>query len=214
MVDKFSHKIFFVFLFAALVFICITKVYAADPVDQNVTITVGQTGIVYLNFTFSPQGRWTGGGNNDASNVVVEVRPVDGNKDSIIFSEEVTTDNSGQYSSLLLDNVSPGTYDVSAKGWATLRKKEVTVILAEGNNTIDFTDTGADKALSGDLDSTTRVGSAESGDNEISAADYSTLIGNYNTVQDRYDLDKYTDQLIAGPDYSILVSNYSQEGDQ
>jgi len=170
-----------------------------------------------LDFIFSPQGRYGTVLTNDQSRVTIEVRPTGGNENSFIFSQEVTTLADGSYTGLVLTGVSPGNYDITAKGWATLRIKKTNVTILSTLNNIDFTDTGTNRAVAGDIDVTNRssVGSAEQGDNEISAGDYPVLVGNYNLTgpsYDRIDLDQF-DNSASAADYSILVSNYNLAGD-
>lgn len=170
-----------------------------------------------LDFLFEPQGRYGPPNTNDQTKVTIEVRPVGGGVNSFIFSQEVTTNSNGTYSGLVLTGVSPGTYDITAKGWATLRIKKSNVTLSASTNFIDFTNSGSNKAKAGDIDLTDRsgVGSSEKGDNEINAGDYSVLVGNYNLTgpsYDRYDLDQF-DGGASAADYSILVFNYNLIGD-
>ncbi len=196
----------------------ITGGVSIDSSGNRIThgITCDSTDVL-LDFIFSPQGRYGMPLSNDQTKVTIEVRPVGGGANSFIFSQEVTTNPAGSFTGLVLTGVSPGNYDVTAKGWATLRIKKLNVSLVAGTNSIDFTNAGTNKAKAGDVDLTDRsgVGSAEKGDNEINAADYSVLVGNYNLVgpmYDRYDLDQYGGGASAA-DYSLLVANYNLVGD-
>jgi len=171
---------------------------------------------VILNFTFLPQGRFGIAQTNDQSRVTIEVRQVGAFAASFIFSEEVTTLSDGTYTGLALIGVPAGIYDVTAKGWATLRTKKTSINLNSGLNNIDFSDAGLTQVPSGDVDITDRsgAGSSEKGDNEISAGDYSVLVANYNAsgpLYDRIDLDQY-DLGASAADYSILVGNYNLSG--
>lgn len=174
------------------------------------------TATATLDLIFSPQGRYGAVLSNDQTKVTIEIRPVGGNAGSFIFSQTVTTLADGSYSGLSLNAVPPGTYDITAKGWASLRVKKTIISIISGLNSIDFTDAGSNRAKVGDVDISNRfgVGSAEEGDNEISAADYSVLVGNYNLSGPAYDkinLDQY-DSSASAADYSILVSNYNLTG--
>jgi len=175
------------------------------------------TDLVKLDFIFTPQGRYGPPLTNDQTKVTIEVRPVGGNANSFLFSDEVTTLPNGSYTGLILNGVASGIYDVTAKGWNTLRIKKTSVTLTSGNNFIDFTNGGLNKAIAGDVDPTDRsgVGSDEKGDNEINASDYSTIVGNYDLTgpsYDRYDLDQFGNGASAA-DYSLLVFNYGLTGD-
>ncbi len=176
---------------------------------------------VKISFKFLPDGRYLDLGNNYSTHVTIEVRPTGGDINSIIFSDTVETNDDGEYTDLTLTGVSAGTYDITAKGWATVRikKQNVTLTMA-GPNYIDFSDGDTVLADSGDLDNYNEGGRANSdevGDNQISAADYSTLLGIYDTdappPNDRPDLDKYTNQHINASDVSVLISNYGAVGD-
>lgn len=169
-----------------------------------------------FSFTFAPQGRVGPSQTNDDADVTIEVRPVGGAPNSFLYSEEVTTNTAGQVSNMLLVGVIPGiSYDVTAKGDATLRKKEENYFMNATGNVIDFTNAGSDKATAGDIDPTDRssVSSFEVGDNEINAADYSTLVTNYNINDQRFDLDRSNKFEVSAADYSILVSNYNELGE-
>ncbi len=171
---------------------------------------------VFLDFSYLPQGRYGSAGTNDQTRVTIEVRPLAGVPASFIFSDEVTTSASGSYSGLALLGVLPGNYDITAKGWANLRLKLSNVNLNQGVNSVDFSQAGTLIAPGGDVDLTDRTGagSSEQGDNEISAADYSVIVGNYSLTGPAYDrLD--LKQFGGGPsaaDYSILVGNYGVIG--
>ncbi len=173
---------------------------------------------VTMDFTCLPANRYLAFGDNYLNHVTIEVRPVGGDIFSVIFSQEVITDIHGQYSGLVLTGVSSGTYDITCKGWNTLRLKESNVTLTNGVN-IDFSHGGTKLALAGDLNNSNegnRAFSTELGDNDISAADYSDLVANYNNTpgptEERRDLDKWGDNATAA-DYSIVVYNYNSVGE-
>ena len=190
-----------------------------DTFDLLSGYLYAQGGDVYLSFKFLPSNRYLDAGNNYQSEVTIEVRPVGGDIDSILFSEVVTTDANGEYTSLLLTSVTPGTYDVTAKGWATLRLMESSEVLSGGSNTVDFSQSDTLYGLAGDLDAVNeggRGGSDELGDNYIGAADFSDVVANYDNTpgpaEDRRDLDQYGSNANAA-DVSIVISNYAQTGD-
>ncbi len=174
--------------------------------------------ITTINIKCLPSNRYLVNGNNWSDHVIIEVRPVGGDINSIIFSQEVVTNNDGVYNGLTLSGVSPGVYDVTCKGWNTLRLKESNVTLTNGA-LIDFSHGGTRFALSGDIDNNNegnRSNSVELGDNEINAADYSILVTRFGNTpgpaEERYDLDAYGGNASAA-DYSILVFNYNNVGE-
>ena len=171
-----------------------------------------------IDFTCLPDNRYLAFGDNYENKVTIEVRPVGGDIFSIIFSQEVTTDVHGNYTGLVLNGVSSGNYDITCKGWNTLRLKESNITLNNGT-VVDFSHSGTKLALAGDLNNSNegnRVSSAEQGDNDISAADYSDLVANYNNTpgpsEDRRDLDNWGGNATAA-DYSIVVFNYNSVGE-
>ena len=165
-----------------------------------------------------PANRYLGNGNNWSNHVMVEVRPTGGDINSILFSQEVITNNDGIYQGLVLSGINPGIYDITCKGWNTLRLKEASVDLSTGVF-IDFSHGGTIFALVGDVDPYNegyRNNSQEFGDNEINIADYSILVSRFNnppsSAEERYDLDKYGGNVSVA-DYSILVFNYNNKGE-
>lgn len=172
-------------------------------------------GEVQINFTYLPEGRYGPVNTNNQTNVVIEVRNVGAGQNSILFSQQVTTNSAGQYSNLVLTGIAPGSYDITAKGWANLRLLKSNFSLSAGNNNIDFSDGSTVSALAGDINNFTRTTlpyqSVEVGDNIVGAADYSTLVSNYQIPNERYDFDGYGGGAGAA-DYSRLVSNYGQVG--
>ena len=199
-----------------------TAIGTSDSNDYHIQhgFICAPKGSTVIDFTCLPANRYLAFGNNYANHVTIEVRPVGGDINSIIFSQEVITDINGNYSSLILSNVSAGTYDITCKGWNTLRLKESNVSLSASSTTyIDFSHGGTKLALAGDLNNSNegnRSSSAEQGDNDISAADYSDLVANYNNApgptEDRRDLDKWGGNATAA-DYSIIVFNYNSVGE-
>jgi hypothetical protein len=171
---------------------------------------------VQLSFTFLPEGRYGLPNTNNQTQVTIEVRAVGAPESSILSSQTVTTDATGSYTSLILTSISPGTYDITAKGWATLRQKKSSISLVAGANTVDFSDGGTASAKAGDINtfgrSSSPAATTEVGDNQIGAADYSTLVGNYQLPSVRFDLDAY-EGTAAAADYSRLVSNYGAVGE-
>ena len=171
---------------------------------------------VFLDFTYVPEGRYGAPSTNDQTEVIIEVRPVGGNENTILFSQEVTTNADGTYVGLSLLGISAGTYDVTAKGWANLRIKKSSVVLISGTNSIDFTDAGVNMSKAGDINTYVRTTvpfqTVEIGDNMVGAADYSALVSNYLVPNNRFDLDAY-DGNAGAADYSRLVGNYGLQGD-
>ncbi len=176
-----------------------------------------ESGAITINFTYIPEGRYGAVNTNDQTKVIIEIRNVGADENNILFSQETTTTVAGIYTGLSLTSITPGSYDISAKGWANLRIKKSNIVLIAGANTIDFTNGGASAAKAGDINTYVRtsvpVQTVEIGDNAIGAADYSALVSNYLTANERYDLDAYGGSAGAA-DYSRLISNYGLQGDQ
>lgn len=167
---------------------------------------------MWFNLTYLPQGRYGDPLTNNQTRLTVEIRPPGGSANSILLSEQVVTNSQGYYPNLLILGLSPGNYDVTAKGWANLRQK-LNVDLNPGVNNLDFSQGYTQEALAGDVDNNSRSGSGslEQGNNEIEISDYSTIVGVYDQTNDRYDLDQFEDTASA-PDYSLMVSNYGATG--
>ena len=172
---------------------------------------------VNVNIVCLPDNRYLVAGDNFSNKVTIEIRPVNGDINSILFSQSVITDVHGSYDNLQLVGISSGYYDITCKGWNTLRQKESNVYLFAGA-TVDFSHGGIKKALAGDIDvgnEGNRSSSMEEGDNEINASDYSVLVTHYGLTgasEERFDLDAYGGNATAS-DYSIVVFNYNNVGE-
>jgi hypothetical protein len=99
--------------------------------------------------------------------------------------------------------VTPGTYDVTAKGYSHLRRKKSSVALSD-NITIDFTDASTNKLLSGDVNST-------NGDNKVNGIDLSLIVAGLLGSSERLDLNR--DGQVNGIDLTNAVANLNVTGD-
>jgi len=101
-----------------------------------------------LNFITKLDGRdWCG---NHGTGVYIEVRNV--GAASHICRQFVVTDQYGRYNGLPLSGVSPGTYDIYAKGQSHLARGKGSVNISAGVNEIDFSDWHTVYLLGGDFD--------------------------------------------------------------
>lgn len=130
--------------------------------------------------------------------VVIEIRGVGSSTPLQTVTENL--DPSGDYSFGAI--VSPGMYDITAKGSHWLRRlRSGVVVTAAGASDVDFT------LVNGDCD----------GDNEVGIGDYSIL----STAYGSYDgdpnwsesADLNGDLAVDIADYAILSANYGEVGD-
>lgn len=168
---------------------------------------------MWLNIIYQPQGRYGSFQTNDQTYLSLDIYQTNSGNSDLVFSQLVRTNPQGRFNNLFINDLAPGKYTVTAKGWANLRKS-LEIDLVSGINDIDFTSNSSDPALAGDIDSTSYLsdGSYSQGNNEIEVSDYSTIVGYYDQENDRYNLDQYENSASA-PDYSLLVSNYGARGD-
>jgi hypothetical protein len=103
-----------------------------------------------------------------------------------------------------MSNISPGTYDVTAKGYSHLRRKKSNVSMSD-LFTLDFTDGGANKLLSGDVNST-------NGDNKVNGIDLTLIVNNLTGSDERTDLNQ--DTRVNGIDLTNAVANLNLTGDE
>lgn len=138
--------------------------------------------------------------NNDSTHLTVEVR--NPGSQTPLESQLVTTRSNGTYSGVTL-NVDPGTYDFTVKGYSHLRLRKRNVAFPYGD-TIDFTDGGTHKLLSGDVNST-------NGDNKVNGIDLTLIVAGLLGISERLDLNQ--DGKVNGIDLTNAVTNINVTGD-
>lgn len=140
---------------------------------------------------------------NDDSHVTIEVRTP--GTTTILFTQLIDTDIDGEHAGLDLGGLSPGTYDLTAKAYSHLRRKKENVVLGMGLNSIDFTDLGTNKLLSGDVN-------LANGDNKVNSLDVTLLVDDWFTTDERTDLNQ--DGQVNSIDMTNMVTNFNQVGDE
>ncbi len=168
---------------------------------QAATSTVGMvvSSAILIDVIAIPEKRIPASGNN-STHLTIEVRDV--GSPVALNSTTVTTGSGGAYSGVTLQ-LTPGTYDVVAKGYSHLRRKKGSVALG-GNVTIDFTDGGTNKLMSGDVNST-------DGDNKVNGIDLSIIVAGLLSTTERLDVNR--DGLVNGIDLTNSVTNLNITGD-
>lgn len=165
-----------------------------------ISLTVTSASGASVDVVAIPEKRVPSTGNNGTL-LTIEVRP-EGSSD-VLYSGTINTGSGGTYSGLLLAGIDDGTYDVTAKGFSHLRKKKMSIAIASGV-TIDFTSSGADPLLGGDVNST-------DGDNKVNGIDLTLIVNDLNGGQARYDLNR--DTKVNGIDLTNAVTNLNITGD-
>ncbi len=170
-------------------------------IGANAQTMVGITvvGSFPINLIAIPEKRIPASGNNSTL-LTIEVRAV--SSTTPLVSTVVNTGSGGTYSGLTLQ-LSPGTYDITAKGYSHLRRLKSSVALSN-NVTVDFTDAGTNKLLSGDVNST-------DGDNKVNGIDLSLIVAGLLGNSVRLDLNR--DGLANGIDLTNAVTNLNITGD-
>ena len=166
---------------------------------------------VVLDFTVIPEKRIPSTG-NDGTRVVINVYSVGGVLPIQSYSY-YDTDNNGHYTGLILSGVSPGTYDIAVKGYAHLWKRLNSVALSSGTNTVDFTASGTEKLLCGDVYVN---GSYPDGDNVVNSVDVTYLVSKWavedgGVSDERADVDE--NGQVNSLDMTKVVNNYAVVGD-
>jgi hypothetical protein len=123
------------------------------------------------------------------------------------------TDNDGNYTGLALTGISPGNYDIAVKGYAHLRKRLNNVVLTGGSNSIDFTFSGTEKLLCGDVYVN---GVYPDGDNVVNSVDVTYLVSKWavsdtGVSDERADVDE--NGQVNSLDMTKTVNNYAVTGD-
>lgn len=172
---------------------------ASNGVSVGLTIVSADANI-QANLLAKPEKRIPSTG-NDSTRLTIEVR--NEGSTSPLFSETVTTSSGGTYTGIVLSGLSAGTYDITAKGYSHLRTKLASFSISSGS-TVDFTDSGNDPLLSGDVNSS-------SGDNVINGIDLTIIINDLTGSTERYDLNR--DGLVNGIDLTNAITNLTQTGD-
>ena len=115
---------------------------------------------------------------------------------------QATLNAAGSYSFVINGSITPGTYDVVAKGSHWLRGRVANVaVTSTGASGVNFS------LINGDVDE----------DNEVGIGDYAIISGTYNKClgDSGYDsaADLNGDDCVDIADYAILSSNYGLDGD-
>lgn len=168
--------------------------------DSSISVSVSVITNMLINVTAIPEKRIPSTG-NDATSLKIEVR--NPGSTTALTSTTVTTSANGTASNVSL-NVNAGTYDVTGKGYSHLRRKKSNVALINAFS-LDFTDTGTNKLLSGDVNST-------DGDNKVNGIDLTLIVNALTTSDGRTDLNQ--DTLVNGIDLTNAVSNLTLTGDE
>lgn len=176
----------------------LTFVSASDSAETSVQFVVTGSGGFAINFIAIPEKRVPSTGNNGTL-LTVEVRTP--GETTPLFSETVVTGSGGTYSGMVV-TLSPGTYDITAKGYSHLRVKKSSQSLTNGI-TIDFTAAGVSPLLSGDVNGTT-------GDNKVNGIDLTQIVSGLTSYHVRYDLNR--DTRVNGIDLTNAVSNLNVTG--
>jgi hypothetical protein len=142
------------------------------------------------------RARVIAGQNNSGTLLTVEVR--DPGTTTALFSGSLVTSSGGTYNGWNV-SLSPGTYDITAKGYSHLRTKKSSVVL-DTDVTVDFTNNGASPLLCGDTDENERV----------NGLDLSLIVGGLATYDLKYDMDR--NGVINGLDLTHAVSNINLTG--
>lgn len=167
---------------------------AGTVVSFEVTTATG----FLINVVAIPEKRTPTTGNNGTI-LTVEVR--DPGSSTPLISQTVTTGSGGTYSGMNIA-LTPGTYDIAAKGFSHLRVKRTGLSLAQ-NTTVDFTAGGTSPLLCGDVNGL-------SGDNKVNGIDLTQIVSGLATYDVRYDLNR--DGRVNGIDLTNAVSNLNQVG--
>lgn len=185
-----------VLVLMALLYSLVTA--GAQTSDSTVQFYVTSGSGFTINLTAIPEKRVPSSGNNGTL-LTVEVR--NPGETSALFSETVTTSSGGTYSGLTV-SLSPGTYDITAKGYSHLRVKKSSQSLTN-NVSVDFTSGGTSPLLSGDVNST-------NGDNKVNGIDLTLIVSGLSTYNVRYDLNR--DTRVNGIDLTNAVTNLNVLG--
>ena len=184
------------FLLLAVLYSLLTA--GAQTADVGIQFVVTSGSGFSINLRAIPEKRVPSTGNNGTL-LTVEVR--NPGSTTPLVSQTVTTSSGGTYSGLTV-SLSPGTYDITAKGYSHLRVKKSSESLTS-NVTIDFTANGTSPLLSGDVNGST-------GDNKVNGIDLTQIVSGLSTYNVRYDLNR--DTRVNGIDLTNAVSNLNQTG--
>ncbi|PIR03623.1 MAG: hypothetical protein COV59_05550 [Candidatus Magasanikbacteria bacterium CG11_big_fil_rev_8_21_14_0_20_39_34] len=171
-----------------------------------------------------PQNRVGDPGTNDDMLFYLTVRTASNADDVILYTQTdlATTTEAGTYETpILLQGISPGTYDIGIKGGAQLTQILNNVVLGETTTTLNFTQAdnsslkGTRVLLSGDV-SGDATSPATLGDDVVNSVDISLLIDALDDTDAtgngiRSNLNQ--DSAVNSVDLSIMLDNLDAEGD-
>lgn len=174
----------------------LTFVGASQTTSVSFQVTTGSGFLV--NVIAIPEKRVPTTGNNGTI-VTVEVRTP--GTTTPLVSRDIVTSSGGSFSGMTVA-LSPGTYDITAKGYSHLRVKKTNTSLSQ-NVTVDFTANGTSPLLCGDVN-------GSNGDNKVNGIDLTQIVGGLSAYNVRYDLNR--DGRVNGIDLTNAVSNLNQTG--
>lgn len=175
----------------------LSLVGAQQSNDTSVQFFVSNDGF-NIHFIAIPEKRVPTTGNNGTL-VTVEIR--NPGETTPLYSNTVNTGSGGTYSGFTI-TLTPGTYDITAKGYSHLRVKKTNQSLSNGV-TIDFTSAGVSPLLSGDVN-------GSDGDNKVNGIDLTQIVSGLTSYHVRYDLNR--DSKVNGIDLTNAVSNLNVTG--
>jgi hypothetical protein len=162
-----------------------------------------EVGEVYLDLKALPEMRIPPIGNFD-THLTIEVR--NPGETIPLFSQAIDTNNDGFYSNLLLAGISPGVYDLTAKGYSHLRDKEENVNLVAGSNFVDFSNGERDYLLAGDVNGI-------NGDNLVNSIDIAIEVIKLDETSNIEREDLNQDSIVNSVDLAITIKNLDLWGD-
>lgn len=152
----------------------------------------------HINLTAIPEKRIPST-HNDSTHLTVEVR--NPGSTTALLAETVTTTLDGT-SAYFNTGMTPGLYDITAKGYSHLRVKKANVNLVNGMS-LDFTDAGLAPLPSGDVN-------GSDGDNKVNGIDLSLIVGGLLGASERLDLNQ--DGRVNGIDLTNAVVHLNETG--
>lgn len=176
--------------------------------------------IVITNITAYPELRSGTAGTNYDTDFYFSILNSDNlnREDPYWSSSLLSTGSDGTTSlSLAIPGIGQGIYDASFKSKAHLTKILDNAFLIFGNNFLNFTNPGngasigSVRLIAGDIDGFGNTPESL-GDDVINSVDLSVLLPQFNTGNDRADLDQ--DGTVDQTDLNILLGNLDLEGDK
>jgi hypothetical protein len=214
---------FIIIVSTGLTLLAGVAVYAASSATYSVEFSITSQLGAFVQWAI-PEGRVGANGTNWDTTYYVSVHKANDPSDTVYETTGLaTTTVAGEnLNPVLLSTITPGTYDVLIKTNQHLSRRLKNVLLVDGTNALNFTQTdntvpgvGPVRLLAGDV-SGAGNSVATLGDNVVNSVDLNIMLGDIDKDDptahaDRANLNQ--DTVVNAVDLSLMIGNLDKQGE-